>query len=267
MSGDGRHPGLLARRALAIMLAAGCAVAVAEQPAEAPGPAPLDPRDVNLGFAPVPGGTIAPLIERLGSWKFAERQQAAKDLADLGPGAFYELSRIYRTRDDFEVRLQIEDVVREQFLWHSLLKHKGFLGVSYAPTQILRDGRPQWVIVVNFVRPDTAAADAGILETDLVVGVDGRQLDEEPGQESFRELIGAKGAGAKILLDIQRDDQRLQVEVVLRARPMAEYNTPALAEELASHLQSFSAWWGRHFSLPAHRAERSPSSSVLELPE
>lgn len=229
----------------------------------------VDARDINLGFPQVPSETIRPLIERLSSWKFAERQQAAKELAALGPGTFSELSRTYRTVDDFEVRLQIEDVVREQFLWHSLLKHKGFLGIGYAPTQAIvgGSGEPRWVIAVNLVRPDSAAADAGIRENDLVVGVDGKPLEQEPGQESFRDLIGLKGAGARIVLDIQRGGERRQVEVTLRARPLSEYNSTPLAEELGNHLQTFSAWWGRHFSLPARRTERSPSSSVIELPE
>jgi hypothetical protein len=261
-------------RVLALLLLP--AIGAAAQPIEPPSEeSEFNQLDVNIGFSDIDDAQVLPLVEKLGSWEIGERDSAQKRLIELGPGAFRALARVYRDRDDFEVRLRIEELVRQQYLWHSLLKRKGFLGIGYAHVPDPK-GTGGWILDVTIVQPNSAAAKAGLLVHDLIVGVDDKPLKEDLGADAFRKYIVQKGADGKVKLEVLRGGQTLSFDVTLQARPLDQYfdrNNPGdprnaeLTEELNNHLQMFAAWWSRHFSLPQHRPDRSPSSSVFELPE
>jgi hypothetical protein len=225
-----------------------------------------DEGDVNLGAADADPARVAALITQLGAPEHEKREAASTALAELCPGAFRQLARAYREIDDYETRLRIHEIVRTQYLWHILLKHKGFLGVSYqqnSATQ-LEDG--SFVVPIG-VRPGTAAHDAGLRDRDLIRAIDDHRFADASDTAVFRDLIQEKGAGGKVRLEILRGAEILTFEVTLRARPVEDYEGNELLDELNSRVQAYTLWWSQHFSLPAPRAERTPSTAVLEIPE
>lgn len=226
----------------------------------------FDESDINLGAADADVGSVGELVAQLGAPEYAVRESATDRLARHCPGAFRQLAEYFRDTDDYETRIRIQQVVREQYLWHTLLKHKGFLGVSYqqsAPAA-LPDGSAG--VMIN-VQPGSAADAGGLRDHDVIVAIDGHGFSTNDAAGAFRTAIQGKGAGSSIRLDLLRNGRPLSLTVSLGARPMRNYDTPELIDELNTRLQAFTLWWSQFFSLPAPRTERTPSTTVLELPE
>ncbi len=68
--------------------------------------------------------------------------------------------------------------------------------------------------LISQVLPDSAAADAGLQEGDVVTAVNGRSIDSAG---DLRNEIGLSRAGEKVELEYLRDGDRLVQEVVIRA--------------------------------------------------
>ena len=68
--------------------------------------------------------------------------------------------------------------------------------------------------LISQVLPDSAAADAGLKEGDVVTAVNGRSIDSA---SDLRNEIGLSRAGEKVELEYLRDGDRLVQEVVIRA--------------------------------------------------
>ncbi len=227
---------------------------------------------LNLGFENAPDQVVDPLLEQLGDPDFETREAAAKALKELGPAAFTRLARHYSDHDDYEVRLRIEDIVKDQYVWHTLLKHKGFMGVRYSHYT----GPPllpgQSGFLIGLAEPGHAAHDAGIRGGDIIVSLDGMSAEELSDLE-FAAYIQKKGAGGTLTVRIcVKDPSRhasrtVEKTLTLKARPIDQYVNPELLEELNSRMQSFSLWWDKHFSVPRKQHNRLPTSEVLQIPE
>jgi hypothetical protein len=247
-------------------------VTASAQPAPSPSPddalfdQAIDDADVNLGVKDADAARVADLVAKLGDPSFEVREQASAKLAELCPGAFRQLARAYREIDDYETRLRIEEIVRDRYLWHTLLKHNGFLGVGYPPNgfEELPDG--SIAVPLTLVSPGSAAEEAGLNVGDKVRSIDGASFSDR-NNDAFRKLIQDKGAGAKIALEVVRGRRTLLIEVTLRARPIDQYTQPELLDELNRRMQDYTMWWRQFFGLPSPRTDRTPSTTVLELPE
>jgi serine protease Do/serine protease DegQ len=68
--------------------------------------------------------------------------------------------------------------------------------------------------LISQVLPDSAAADAGLREGDVVTKVNGRSIE---GAGDLRNVIGLSRAGEKVVLEYLRDGDLLVQEVVIRA--------------------------------------------------
>ena len=68
--------------------------------------------------------------------------------------------------------------------------------------------------LISQVLPDSAAADAGLREGDVVTKVNGRSIE---GAGDLRNVIGLSRAGEKVELEYLRDGDRLVQAVVIRA--------------------------------------------------
>ncbi|GJM24409.1 MAG: hypothetical protein DHS20C16_08240 [Phycisphaerae bacterium] len=226
---------------------------------------------INLGFENAPDEVIEPLLEQLGSPDFSVRESASKQLAEIGPAAFAKLSRHFGSHHDYEVRLRIQEIVKEQYLWHTLLKHKGFMGVNYTPHTGTPFDPDQAAIIINRVEPGHAAQEAGLRPRDLIVSVNGQSTNDI--LDKFAERIQDQGAGGKLKLGVvragrsQRPAETLELTLTLKARPIEHYNAGELPDELNARMQAYSIWWGKHFSLPRVSRERLPTSDVLQIPE
>lgn len=226
---------------------------------------------LNLGFENAPDEQVEPLLKDLGSPDFETREAASKKIEAIGPAAFTALSRHYYSNRDYEVRLRIQDIVKKQYLWHTLLKRKGFMGVQYQAYT----GRPiasdETAIIISRVEPGHAAQAAGLRPRDLIVSVDDKPINDVI--EDFAEYIQDQGAGGKLVLGIIRRDQsqqtirRIEVTLTLQARPIEHYNSPELLDEINASVQAYSIWWDKHFSLPRIEHDRMPTAEVLQIPD
>jgi C-terminal processing protease CtpA/Prc len=226
---------------------------------------------INLGLENAPDEVIEPLLEQLGSPDFSIRESASKRLAEIGPAAFAKLSRHYNNHRDYEVRLRIQEIVKDQYLWHTLLRHKGFMGVEYAPYSGAPFDPDQTAILVRRVEPGQAAQEAAMRSGDLIVSVNGQSTNDI--LDNFAEYIQDQGAGGKLVLGILRKDQSLgsaktlEITLTLKARPIEHFNSGPLLDELNARMQAYSIWWEKHFSLPRVSRDRLPTSEVLQIPE
>ncbi len=240
----------------------------AQAPAEPAAPAIIDESSIDLGFAEADKAKVAALIKQLGSLEYDEREAATQALSAIGPGAFAALAEAFRATDDYEVRLRIEKIVREQFLWHTLYKHYGFLGIQYVPSPIRRSPGGLLAIRVTGVQPGTAAVSL-LLPGDRIIAVDGRHLPDDASEDDFPTIIQEKGAGGKVTLAVIRGGDIKQVEVTLQARPLryyADQRNPELMDKLNRQIQAFAIWWNRFFG-PSRKPEpRLPSHDLFELP-
>lgn len=264
-------------QSIAVLLPALCCAAVWAQPAPAPGTAPtpsatpapewiLEENDINLGAPAAPTEQVERLIAQLGHPEYDVREHASQELSDHCPGAFKTLSRTYRESDELEIRLRIETIVRYQYLWHTLLKHNGFLGISYPPNgyTTLPDG--SLAIHVSGVTNGSAAKLAGLHKGDFIRSIDGESFSTDPDARNFRDLIQEKGAGGKLMLEIMRGNRTEQLEVTLQARPIRNY-VGDLQKPLNNRMQARAIWWDRFFGTRAEPTYRMPSTAVLEIPE
>lgn len=245
--------------------------APAQSKSEPQPPREILPDSLDLGFESADEAVVLDLVEGLGSPQFQVREAAAARLTELGPAAFRTLARAYRDVGDFETRLRIREIVRDRYLWHVLFSKKGFLGIQFS--EIPPDPRNQRLpehaapISVQAVVAGLPASAGGVLPGDLIVGVNGEMLIDDPEQAEFRDMIQDAGAGVEVVLSILRGDQPVELTVTLIARPIEQYRTPELLEEMQAAVQRFGVWWAENFAFDEARPERAPSSTIFELPE
>jgi hypothetical protein len=256
-----------------LLIASVAAVAQVQDGPQAMRPEGANPEDafaeVTLGFDEVPALEVQRLVAQLGDASYARREEAVRQLEALGPGTFRTMAEAFRTLDNYEIRLRIEDIVRTQYLWYTLLRKHGFLGVGYQVTTLTPRFQSPRVMQLTMVQPGSAADDAGLEPADKILSVDGESFENDEAGQRFRNLIQSRGAGGVIHLSVSRGGQLFEIDVTLKARPLDQYANAdtALVDELNARLQDREAWWRTHFAIPPKRHGRTPSSQVLELPE
>jgi S1-C subfamily serine protease len=103
---------------------------------------------------------------------------------------------------------------------HGRVEQRPFLGVSFqmvtgelAPDQDLSIDHGAWI---TQVLPGSPAEGAELQEGDVIVAVDGRQVDDD---HTLPDLINAHRPGDTIELAVLRGRRELRVEVELSTRP------------------------------------------------
>ena len=144
----------------------------------------------------------------------------------------------------YDPRSQLMDVIPAPIISHFLKdaakpKYEGFptLGFSYFPTRDpqLRKyagetGKTGGVYVTG-VEPGTAVEQAGLHVGDIIVGIDGFDLDQNGNyvdpvykKLDFTNLITARAyAGEKIPFKVQRQGKPMQIDVTLTHRDASDY--------------------------------------------
>ena len=89
----------------------------------------------------------------------------------------------------------------------------------------LKLGRVAGALVVRLY-DKSPAAEAGLQAGDVIVGVDGHEVDDERAVD-YR--LTTRGIGNRAQLDIVRDGRRTKVEVALRAAPTAGHDVRDLS--------------------------------------
>jgi len=95
---------------------------------------------------------------------------------------------------------------------------RAFLGVEAQPVAIQGNPNAMFGESIVTVVEDSPAAQAGIIEGDIVTAVDGVQIDE---QNHFVNLVVLENdPGDTVVLTVERNGEELEIEVTLGVRPV-----------------------------------------------
>lgn len=199
---------------------------------------------------------MATLIDQLGSPTYGERVDATALLTESGPEALEMLRRAFVEREEFEVRLRIEQIVHEIYMRHHVYDQNGFLGISQnlIPKEHADDSRipvNHIGIEVSRVLPGTAAEAAQLKPGDVIVALDGESLtgNGREGVMEFGESIRVRGPGTRVAISVLRGPKELEFEVVLGSRPKMYYNVTQgpVYEMFEGARLGFERFWETHF--------------------
>ncbi len=106
-------------------------------------------------------------------------------------------------------------LIADQLIEDGTAEH-AFLGVSLADGSAEADGAQRTGAQVATVEPGSPAAEAGLQEGDLIVGIDGEQV---PSALALVGQIRERGTGAEAELELIRDGEPQTATVTLVTRP------------------------------------------------
>jgi serine protease Do len=120
---------------------------------------------------------------------------------------------------------------------------RGFIGVQIsevnaATAKAVGLDKPKGVIVQSVVS-DGAAAEAGIQEGDIILSIDGREVNQPNQLQSY---IATKTAGTTVNLSIYRDRKIIEKKVKLKPRTVSETSSRASKKEEKSNTKKISTY-------------------------
>jgi len=97
---------------------------------------------------------------------------------------------------------------------------RGWIGAAMQPVQLdpatrQRLKREGGLLLLS-VEPDAPASRAGLLVGDIVVAIDGKEVD---GFDQLLDLLGGDVVGKQLKLDVARAGQPVSVDVAIGERP------------------------------------------------
>ncbi|GEM_PF-2815558 len=182
-----------------------------------------------------PSEEVAALIAQLGDESWTMRESASAKLQRMGVTVLPALKSAYLESRDAEIPPRVERLFRE-IVTPRLLREThqiALLGISLQHS-------PSEPITVSEVIEGGAAAKAGIQPEDVILALNGREIDSMEGSNAFRYPLWACGKGATVTLKIARDGRELDVKVKLEGGDTSQLNP--------SDLDAFEQWyWERWF--------------------
>jgi serine protease Do len=146
----------------------------------------------------------------------------------------------------FAIPINLAKAVAKDLIAHGKI-NRGYIGVNIqavdqALAKSLGLDRPRGIIVQGLVQGG-AAAESDIREGDVILKIDGREVNQENELQSY---VAAKTAGTTVKLTIFRDGKEFERNVVLKARdesgstqPIVDSETPESKEKLKSNTVEF----------------------------
>jgi predicted metalloprotease with PDZ domain len=192
-----------------------------------------------------PSEEVAALIAQLGDESWTVRESAAAKLRRIGVAALPALKRAYLESRDAEIPPRAERLFREIVTPRMLAQtHQiALLGVSLQHA-------PQQPIQVAEVKEGSAAAKAGLQPDDVILALNGKEIEFAEGSNALRFPLWACGKGATVTLKISRGGREMDVRVTLEDGDTSQLNP--------SDLEAFEEWfWERWFE--AHVKSDNPS--------
>ncbi len=182
---------------------------------------------------------------RLCSEEFQTREKAQNEILKWarqnGEPAVSALIELSSKSEDPEIRSRCLTVVREIAMEEFSNQGEGYIGINMLDVFVAVPGDPiqRAGIRVGQVVDDSAAAAAGILAGDVIVGLGDEVWREIPITEKFGKQIRTLKPKTKVSLKILRGDKVLEIEVILRRRPPIPAN-PFLLEDSQSDIEALS---------------------------
>ena len=196
----------------------------------------------------------ASLVASLVSDDFPEREKAEGELLKWvrsgGERRTDWLLRRLSEDEDPEVRERSLRVLREVVLEQLESKRPGFLGISMVAIELTDAAGGGYGIEVGQTTDGSPAERAGLKPGDVIVSLNGQKWASDQAPLRFAEVVGGKGAGDRIALEVLRapDGGRERVEIILAARPWAAglYSDGpggrAFANEKEAREAAFASW-------------------------
>lgn len=174
----------------------------------------------------LPGGLLAGME----SDEFQLREKAQAELLTWSRerplAAMDLLFRASRSAGDPEVRERCLEVLRELVNDEYLKEGEGFIGIRMQDeiTHVPGDPQPRAAIRVVHVLADSAAQKAGLKINDLIVGMDDKIWREGSALGPFSDGIRRLKPGTRVMLRMIREQQLIDMPVVLGRRPLVADN-------------------------------------------
>ncbi|WP_099331734.1 S1C family serine protease [Actinomyces minihominis] len=152
-----------------------------------------------------PGNSGGPLFDDTGAViginsSIASIGQSSSDAGSIGLG--------------FAIPVDLVKSIATQIIETGTVEH-ALLGVTISTTAVQVGEESRLGALVASVSPGGSADEAGLLEGDVIVGIDGNSVTSGPSLTGFvRRYV----AGSAVVLDVVRDGQLQQVKAVLQAR-------------------------------------------------
>lgn len=247
------------RAAIVLFILGSRGAAPADEPAgDAASPHGAARDDVQAELDEATARRVDRMIAQLGALAYADREDAQRVLEEIGPPAFEKLRQAYHATDDLEVKLRIEDTVRQSYMYHHLLRRNGFLGVQLLSAFTHREDpriAPGHIGQQVTVLAGLPAERAGLHDGDVVIAVDGQAIRADgigPNGPPFGEEIRVRGAGGHMTLTVLRHRETLTFDVTLVPRPVELYQggrggNQDLAEQLEATREALRLWWHETF--------------------
>lgn len=174
----------------------------------------------------LPAGPLAAME----SDEFQVREKAQAELLAWSrkqpQAAMDQLFRMSRSAGDPEVRERCLQVLRALVNDEYLKEGEGFIGIRMQDemTNVPGDAEPRIAIRVIQVVGDSAAQKAGLKINDLIVGMDDKVWREGSALRPFSDGIRQLKPGTRVMLRVVREQQLIDVPVVVGRRPLIADN-------------------------------------------
>lgn len=264
-------------RGLAIVIAAQPLLGVGRGYAQVPAEKPTEAREELVAdldaIKPLDKETLAvmpEMIALLGAQSYADRERASDRLRKIGPRSFPYLQVAYARTDDLEVKLRIEEVVRDTYIDEHVYSRNGFLGISQGgrpklPAEYKQIPPGHVGIVVSRVHDETAARRAGLVQKDVIIALGGTYIEHTSRPTAtFGNMIREYHPDQEVVLTILRNGVQIELPVTLGRCPeaMVKLNQiQAVTIQLDQARQGFRDWWHRNFQAPGNGASVQPAPS------
>ncbi|MFU8780215.1 MAG: DegQ family serine endoprotease [Kiritimatiellia bacterium] len=131
----------------------------------------------------------------------------------------------------FAIPINMARAIKDQLIESGSVT-RGYLGVYLQElTQLLAESLQlpsSDGILISDILENSPAAEAGIKQGDVVLELDGRRI---PDTGAFRNEISARRPGSEITLKIQREDETIELNVVIGALPEDEAQATASLQD------------------------------------
>ncbi len=165
----------------------------------------------------------ADVLDGLRSDSYPRRVESEEQLAAWaersGEASYAWLLRASKANEDPEVRDRAFSVLRRQVMLLLDEKRPGYVGITMLGAEMDFEGEVVPVIRITSVQPGSPADEAGLVEGDAILKMDGESWEKESPPDQLGVRVSKMTPGTKIELHILRDGEARDVGLTLAARP------------------------------------------------